>query len=88
MAEVPNQAIIDRYKELLANRTHDTIVRDLALDVVESEYRNLKEKYDRLSEEHETMKRALARANESLAKERGKPSKTIPGEIVEKSTTA
>ncbi|MCA1841147.1 MAG: hypothetical protein LC723_12620 [Actinobacteria bacterium] len=89
MAEVSNQKVIERYKDLLANRTHDVIIRDAALDVVEAELRTLKDENQKLSEENETFKRDLGRANEYIRRLQGmipnaasERPPVIPGEVV------
>lgn len=84
--EVPNQTIIARYKELLANRSHDVIVMNLAIDLLEEEVKQLTEDRQKISEENETLKRSLGRANEMIKSLQDKdvpPIEVIPGEIVE-----
>lgn len=84
MAEVPNAKIIERYKDLLANRTHDVILRDEALNMLETELAREREAHSKVKEENESLTRALGRANDLIKDLRGqnKTSPVIQGEVV------
>lgn len=84
MAEVSNQKIIDRYRDLLANRSHDVIVMNLAIDQLEAEIEKLRTEKETLIEEKQSLERALGRANELVKQQQQQvnPVQVIPGEIV------
>lgn len=50
MAEVPNQRVIDKYREHLSVRTHDAIVMQLAIEMLEVKVAELTEENRRLKE--------------------------------------
>jgi len=88
MTEVPNQKILDRYKELLANRTHDVIVRDAALEMLESELKSQRDSNQTLAEENETLKRKINNQDERIIELLDKMNEATPsviqGEVVER----
>lgn len=76
MAEVPNQKVIERYKELLSQRTHDVIVMNLAIEILEARVTELVNEKTRLEHENQRLQNIV---------EEGPPdqSDVIPGEIIE-----
>lgn len=64
--EIPNQKVIDRYKELLASRTHDVIVRDAAIELLEENLRSETDAKAQILGDYESTKSALDRANETI----------------------
>lgn len=88
MAEVPNARVIDRYRELLAQRTHDVIVRDEAIKILEEEVVLERERKEKYRTDHEQVTNALNRANETIRLLQDKINETenpvIQGEVVKK----
>lgn len=73
VAEVANQRLLERYKDLLANRTHDVIVRDVAIEMLEAEVARLTEENKNLDERIESLKTDLNRANDVIQRISEKP---------------
>ena len=88
MPEVPNTKVIDRYKELLAIRTHDVIIRDAAIEILEAELALETERKEKFEKDHEAVKTALARANETIRLLQEKINETsreiIEGEVLDR----
>jgi hypothetical protein len=94
MAEVSNQRIIERYKDLLANRTHDVIIRDAAVEVLEAEVKRLTDEVTSLKSDAATFQDHLNRARDTIARLEGvadndeddnpwaHPNRVIPGTVL------
>lgn len=79
MAEISNQRVVERYKELLANRTHDVIVRDAAIEVLEAEHKKLQADIRALQEELLQVRKELEDQQNNPWEH---PTRVVKGEVV------
>jgi hypothetical protein len=87
VAEVSNQRIIERYKDLLANRTHDVIIRDAAVEVLEAEVKRLTDEVESLRSDAATFQDHFNRARDTIARlenggEHEESPRVIPGTVL------
>lgn len=74
MAEVPNNKILEKYRELLTARTHDVIVMQLAIEMLETNVANLVNEKGALQRENQRLQHLV---------EEGPPDNVIQGEVVD-----
>lgn len=75
MAEVPNQKVIEKYRDLLTTRTHDVIVMQLAIEMLEQKVAELVNQKNAVDQENTRLQQIVEQAEEN---------KIVPGEVLER----